>query len=129
MGGTSYYSRVTRGRRGRDEVLQPDCNPQSFVLLRRREKRSVLYYSLVPQSLNLNAMGMSMYLLFALFMSRRNSGMQVAQHPQYSINQKVVCFFFFKKKKSESRTFEWVHHVCFHVFEEVHHVCFYGSSL
>ena len=52
-------------------------------------------YGLVPQSLNLNTMGMSMYLLFALFMSRRNSGMQVAQHPQYSINQKVVCFFFF----------------------------------
>lgn len=78
-------------------------------------------YGLVPQSLNLNAMGMSMYLLFALFMSRRNSGMQVAQHPQYSINQKVF-FFFFKKKKSESRTFEWAHHVCFHVFEEVHHV-------
>ena len=85
-------------------------------------------YGLVPQSLNLNTMGMSMYLLFALFMSRRNSGMQVAQPPQYSINQKVF-FFFFKKKKSESRTFEWAHHVCFHVFEEVHHVCFYGSSL
>lgn len=55
-------------------------------------------YSLVPQSLNLNAMGMSMYLLFALFTSRRNSGMQVAQPPQYSINQKVV-FFFLRRKK------------------------------
>jgi len=78
----------------KDDVLTATPSPLCCSGGGRRDQYCITVpYGLVPQSLNLNAMGMSMYLLFALFMSCRNSGMQVAQPPQYSINQKVVFFF------------------------------------